>query len=121
MNKPPTDEELTALRNRLDEWEGANVALQKLVTAGCDDVSFGGGRPTDTLITPDHLFGPVLPIGRKMTRPVTLSVTDLDGTDHECVEAFDTKHNVIILLYPVHALTTTTIILPTGFKQRCTG
>jgi hypothetical protein len=27
---------------------------------------------------------------------------------------------VIILLYPVHALTTTTIILPTGFKQRCT-
>ena len=80
------------------------------------------GRPADTLITPDHFLGPVLPIGRKMTRPVTLSITDLDGTDHECVaEAFDTKHNVIILLYPVHALTTTTIILPSGHKQRCTN
>jgi hypothetical protein len=76
------------------------------------------GRPTDTLITHDHLFGPVLPIGRKMTRPVTLSITDLDGTDHECVaEAFDTKHNVIVLLYPVHALTTTTIVLPSRFEQ----
>jgi hypothetical protein len=43
MNKPPTEEELTALRNRLDEWEGANVALQKLVTAGCDAMASCGG------------------------------------------------------------------------------
>jgi len=80
------------------------------------------GRPTDTLITCDHLLGPVLPIGRKMTRPVTLSVADLNGTDHECVaEAFDTTRNVIILLYPVLALTTTTIVLPSNFRQRCSS
>jgi hypothetical protein len=59
-----------------------------------------------------------MPIGRKMTRPTTLSVTDRNGTTHECVaEAFDTTHNVIILLYPVKALGKPTIILPPGFKK----
>jgi hypothetical protein len=62
-------------------------------------------------------FVPV-PIGRKMTRPTTLSLTDRNGTPHECVaEAFDTTYNVIILLYPVKALGNPTIILPAGFKQ----
>ena len=65
------------------------------------------------------VLGPVLPIGRKMTSPRSLSITDLDGTKHECVaEAFDTKWNVLILLYPVTALTATTIILPRGFKKK---
>jgi hypothetical protein len=36
VNKPPTNEELTALRNRLDKWPGANDAVQQLVAAGCD-------------------------------------------------------------------------------------
>jgi hypothetical protein len=76
------------------------------------------GQAKDTVITPDHPLGSVLPIGRKMTRPMSLSMKDLDGTDHECVaEAFDTSHNVLILLYPVRALTTATIILPAGFNQ----
>ena len=60
-----------------------------------------------------------LPIGRKMTSPRSISIIDLDGTKHECVaEAFDTKWNVLILLYPVTALTATTIILPPGFKKK---
>jgi hypothetical protein len=47
-----------------------------------------------------------------------LSLTDRNGTAHECVaEAFDTTHNVIILLYPVAALGKTTIILSPGFKK----
>ena len=63
------------------------------------------GKPSDTVITPDHHLGRILPVGRKMTSPTTLSVTDIDGTRHECVaEAFDTTHNLIILLYPVKAL-----------------
>lgn len=70
------------------------------------------GRPTDTVITPDHVLGPVLPIGRKMTRPISLSIPDLNGTNHECLaEAFDTTWNVLILLYPVRALTSKTILL----------
>jgi hypothetical protein len=63
-------------------------------------------------------LGRILPVGRKMTRPTTLSITDIDGTRHECIaEAFDTTHNVIILLYPIKALDKTTIILPPGFRK----
>jgi hypothetical protein len=48
----------------------------------------------------------------------TLSLTDRNGSRHECItEAFDTTHNVIILLYHVQALAKTTIILPPGFKE----
>jgi hypothetical protein len=43
---------------------------------------------------------------------------DLAGTDHDCIaEAFDTTHNILILLYPVRALTASAIIVPTGFVQ----
>jgi hypothetical protein len=76
------------------------------------------GRPDDTVITPDHPLGPVLPIGRRMTRPMSLSVVDRNGVSHECVAgAFDTKWNVLILLYPVRALTSSTIILPPRFHH----
>lgn len=73
------------------------------------------GRPHDTLITLDHPLGPILPIGRRMTSPRTLSFKDRNGVAHECIaEAFDTTYNVLILLYPAKALTSTTIILPTA-------
>lgn len=76
------------------------------------------GRPDESVITLDHALGPVLPIGRKMTRPMTLSLTDRNGTNHECIaEAFDTTWNVLILLYPVCALTSSTIILPRAFQR----
>ena len=70
------------------------------------------GMPSDVAITPDHYLGPVVPIGRKMTKPRTLSILDKNGTAHECVaEAFDTTYNVLILLYPTKALTATTVII----------
>lgn len=63
------------------------------------------GRPNEQVITLDHYLGRVLPIGRKMTRPTTVSVTDQNGQAHECLaEAFDTTFNVVILVYPVKAL-----------------
>lgn len=76
------------------------------------------GCPSDTVITSRHTLGRVLPVNRRMTRPLTLSITDKDGVPHECLaEAFDTKHNILILLYPIQALGKTTIILPAGFRQ----
>ncbi|MGD9743026.1 MAG: ImmA/IrrE family metallo-endopeptidase [Dongiaceae bacterium] len=76
------------------------------------------GRPTDKLVTLDHPLGRVLPVGRRMTRPTRLSITDLNGIKHECVaDAFDTTWNILILVYPVAALTATTVILPPGFKS----
>jgi len=64
------------------------------------------GRQSDTEITLDHPLGSVLPIGRKMTRPVSLSMMDRAGTAHECLaEAFNTGYNVLLLVYPVRELT----------------
>lgn len=71
------------------------------------------GAPKDKAITLDHALGPVLPIGRKMTKPTSLSITDKNGVEHECVaEAFNTTWNIFILLFPVRALTATTVIMP---------
>jgi len=40
-------------------------------------------------------------------------MTDLNADLHECVaEAFDTKWNILLLLYPVSALTATIVIMP---------
>lgn len=95
---------------------GARAVVRRVEPSPSFAAQFG--RPSDTVITPDHHLGCILPVGRKMTRPTTLSITDIDGTRHECVaEAFDTTHNVIILLYPTKALDKTTIIFPPGFKK----
>ena len=69
-------------------------------------------RPDEDVITLDHSLGRVLPIGRKMSRPTTVSITDRNGQAHECVaEAFDTTYNILVLVYPVKALTATIIVL----------
>jgi IrrE N-terminal-like domain len=59
------------------------------------------GRPTDAVVTRDHSLGRVLPVGRRMSRATTISMTDRNGQAHECLaEAFDTTFNVLILVYP---------------------
>ena len=71
------------------------------------------GQPADTVVSPDHFLWSVLPIGRKMTWPISLSITDKNGEPHECVaEAFDTTYNILVLLYTEKALNAKTIILP---------
>ena len=93
------------------EGIGARAVVRRIESSPAFVRQFG--QPADAVVTLDHLLGPVLPIGRKMTRPIALSISDLDGTKHECLaEAFDTSWNVLILLYPVKALTSTTIVMP---------
>jgi hypothetical protein len=80
------------------------------------------GRPSDRVITLNHSLGRILPIGRRMTRPTTVSMTDLNGQAHECMaEAFDTTFNVLILVYPIKALTAATIIIPSRAVPSPTG
>lgn len=93
------------------EGDGARAQVRRIEPSPSFRAQFG--LPADRVITPDHVLGPVLPIGRRMTWPKTLWIADKNGDRHECVaEAFDTKRNILILLYPVKALTSTTIILP---------
>jgi Zn-dependent peptidase ImmA (M78 family) len=96
------------------EKSGARAAVRRIEPSPAFRAQFG--CPGDTTITLDHRLGEILPIGRKMTRPREVTVVDLNGVTHECVaEAFDTTFNVIILLFPVKALTAVTIIVPSGF------
>jgi Zn-dependent peptidase ImmA (M78 family) len=98
------------------DGDGARALVRRIEPSPSFALQFG--RPTETAVTLDHPLGRVLPIRRKMTRPVTLAMTDLNGTSHECVaEAFDTTYNVLILLFPVRALTASTIILSARFKE----
>ena len=71
------------------------------------------GHPAVKAITPDHLLWPVVPIRHRMTRPVSLTITDLNGQRHQCLaEVFDTTYNILMLLYPVTAWTTTAVLMP---------
>jgi hypothetical protein len=98
----------------LVEGDGARALVRRIEPSPSFARMFG--RPRDTVITLDHPLGPVLPIGRRMTRPVSLSMRDLNGDAHECVaEAFNTTRNVLILLYPRRALTGTTLTVSAGF------
>jgi hypothetical protein len=44
---------------------------------------------------------------------MTISITDRNGQAHECIaEAFDTTFNVLLLVYPMKALTASTFFMP---------
>lgn len=76
------------------------------------------GCPSDVAIDVNHALGVLLPIGRKMTRPTDLQFCDKNGVTHECLgEAFDTTYNILFLIYPVKALTSTTIIVPISYTK----
>lgn len=93
---------------------GVRAAVRRIEPSGPFMEQFG--TLEDKVITQDHALGPVLPLnGRRMSRPTHVSLTDKNGVQHECVaEAFNTTWNVLILLFPVRALTSTTIIMPSG-------
>lgn len=71
------------------------------------------GQYNDIVVTPDHPLGPIVPIGKRMTKPTSVVIIDRNGVSHECIaEAFDTKYNVLVLLYPIKALARTSLLLP---------
>ena len=82
---------------------GARANVRRIEASLSFELQFG--RPTEQVITLNHSLGRVLPVGRRMTRPTTISITDRNGQAHECIaEAFDTTFNVLILVYPIKAL-----------------
>lgn len=70
------------------------------------------GEPKVLEITPDHPLGRVVPIGRKLTKPTAMRVRDLNGEQVDVIaEAFDTTHNIIILLYTARTLRPATTVI----------
>jgi hypothetical protein len=72
------------------------------------------------VFTPDDELGDMVPLGkRRMSRQRTLSLTDRNGTDHECLaEAFATPFQVFILIHLKKALTKTTVVLPGAVNRQ---
>lgn len=76
------------------------------------------GIPSASRIDVSHALGNLLPIGRKMTRATQLIYSDRNGDRHECLgEAFDTTHNVLLLIYPMKALTGPIIAIPQLYQR----
>ncbi|MGJ7531263.1 ImmA/IrrE family metallo-endopeptidase [Variovorax sp. GB1P17] len=96
--------------------QSACAAVRRIETSPSFEESFG--CPPDVLIDKGHALFPLLPIGRKMTRPTALVYRDKNGDQHECLgEAFDTTHNILLLIYPVKALTAKSIIVPAQYTD----
>jgi hypothetical protein len=90
---------------------GAKAQVRRIEPSPSFRAQFG--CPIDSMVDVDHALGGLLPIGHKLTKPTQLVFRDKNGGDHECLgEAFDTKHNVILLIYPIKELTSTSILLP---------
>lgn len=66
-------------------------------------------RPQTTLITPGHALWPLVPLGgRRVTRPTTFILTDLNGDQHEFIgEALDTTYNILLFACPKGAFRAT--------------
>lgn len=95
---------------------GAQATVRRIESSPSFEKAFG--RPPDAVIDNNHPLAPLLPIGRKMTRPTPLRYQDKNGVVHDCLgEAFDTTHNILLLIYPVKALTATSIIVPASFMK----
>ncbi len=93
---------------------GARAVVRRIETSPSFEHDFG--CPTDTTIDTHHALSPLLPIVKKMTRPTPLRYRDKNGLEHECLgEAFKTKYNVFLLIYPVKPLSSTSIFVPPSF------
>ena len=95
------------------ESSGAEAEVRRIEASPSFERKFG--IPRDTVISLDHPIGRVLPLGRRMSRPMSVSIRDRNGEMHECVmEAFDTTFNVVVLVYPNSSLAKATFIMPNG-------
>jgi hypothetical protein len=59
-------------------------------------------------ISNTHVLGPVVPIGRRMSRPTEICITDRNDQEHDCIaEAFDTKLQIFVLIMDMGPRTST--------------
>jgi hypothetical protein len=95
----------------LQPGHGFKARLRRVVTSPTFDVQFAQVTWPE-VFTPDDAIGRIVPIGRKMSRPQSMVLTDANGTRHECIaEAFDSTHQVFILICPQAALTKKVVLV----------
>jgi Zn-dependent peptidase ImmA (M78 family) len=97
------------------EGVGFRASLRRVVPSTRFAEEFGE-LAWPQVLTPEDALGKFVPLGkRRASGKRSMSLTDRNGTAHECIaESFSTGHNVFILIHSQKALTTTHILLPTG-------
>jgi hypothetical protein len=94
------------------DGEGFTAALRRVEPSPEFERLFGGVSWPEQF-TPSDDIGAVIPFGRRMSRPRSMSLKDYNGSRHECVaEAFKTPYQVFVLVVERSTLTKTTIVLP---------
>lgn len=89
--------------------DGYRAVIRRIEASPSFSLRFG--LPTGSVITQRDALGPLLPIGRKMTKPTAFAMSDRNGESQEMIgEAFSTKYNIFILIYAVASLARPAII-----------
>jgi hypothetical protein len=72
-------------------------------------------------ITETHAVASIIPLGRRMTKPRELVLVDRNNDRRECVaEAFDTTHQIFLLIRDVGEVKRSTIIKPGSLDYSAT-
>lgn len=101
----------------LEPMEGFGAKVRRIEPSPSFLAQFG--RPSDTYIDFNHALGTLLPVNlQRMVKPTHLVFRDKNGVDHECLgESFKTPFNILLLIYPIKALTATSIIVPVSYQS----
>nr|WP_325249320.1 hypothetical protein [Amylibacter sp.] len=96
---------------------GAKADVRRIESSPSFKIQFG--HPECTEVGLGHKLGAVLPFGKqRMTKPTLVQIKDKNGVLHDCLaEAFKTKFNVFILLYPVKELASTQVQVPKFYNS----
>jgi len=98
----------------LDGEGGYRAAVRRIVASQ----SFHGIYDSESLFsvtTPSHALGPAVPaVGKRMTFRKEIILVDRNQGERVCIgEAFDTKHQVLVLIRDVGQRTKSGIVVPT--------
>tara|TARA_A100000171_G_scaffold52439_2_gene70783 strand:- start:291 stop:1190 length:900 start_codon:yes stop_codon:yes gene_type:complete len=86
------------------EGHGFKATLRRVVASPTFESQFIGLQ-WPKVYTPDDALGKIVPFDRRMSRPQSIELVDANGTRHECVaEAFNSTHQIFILICPQAAL-----------------
>jgi Zn-dependent peptidase ImmA (M78 family) len=106
----------------LDNEGGFRAEVRRVIASRTFDTLYDAAKLAVT-ITRQHPLAVVVPLGAKrMVYPRGICLTDRSGGRRECIaEAFNTKHQILMLIRDTNPLTATTMIMPpTATLQRAT-
>lgn len=106
-----------------DDEGGFRAEVRRVIASKTFDIIYDAEMLTHT-VTRLHPLGVTVPArGKRMVYPRNIGLKDRNGAHRECVgEAFDSTHQILVLIRDTRPLDTTTIILPlTATLQRVAG